>query len=460
MGSTETEAKEPSSSLVKAAENLEAMAKARSIRGKRFGRYVLQEHLASGGMAEIFLARLPGEGGFAKDLVLKVLQQRYTDNAQVVQMFTEEARLGAELRHPAIVDIYENGQEGGLRYIAMEFIEGRNLTELVTRAFEVSHPLPISYAVYILGQVAEGLAYLQEGLGFAPPGRTHWSGIVHRDISPPNLIVSYAGRTKIIDFGIARSGASVSVESGARPGKLSYMSPEQAQGLPLDGRSDLFSLGTILYEITLGRRLWRGPPETVMRRIVHEDPEPPTFVNRAYPPTLERIVLRALAKRPADRYQAAGEMARDLNRFLNECSERVADRHIAQFVQEIYLPSARVQDRDMQRARDFRDEGPAPDEFDQPLNFDRVAAGSPVAHALRDSNVFDLAARAVSAPRQQPAAWPAQTPSAAPAAPPVPELPAPVAEEPPRSRGWLAVGVLLVLTAVVLSGLFFVLKGP
>jgi serine/threonine protein kinase len=355
------------------------------------------------------------------------------------------------------VDIYENGEEGGLRYIAMEYIEGRTLTELVTRAFEVSHPLPISYAVYLLGQVAEGLAYLQEGIGIAPPGRTHWSGVVHRDISPPNLIVSYAGRTKIIDFGIARSGASVAVESGARPGKLSYMSPEQAQGLPLDGRSDIFSLGTILYEVTLGRRLWRGPPETVLRRIVHEDPEPPTFVNRAYPPTLERIVLRALAKRPSDRYASASEMARDLDRFLNECSERVSDRHVAQFVQGIYLPSTRVQDGGSQRARDFRDEGPAPDEFDQPLNFDRVASGNSVAHALRDSNVFDLAARAVSAPRQ-PVAWPApQTPSAA--APPSVET-AVVPVEEPSTRGRLAVGILLIVTALVLSGLFFVLKGP
>jgi serine/threonine protein kinase len=456
MSSSETEAQGKVGKIA-AGEDLAALTRARSVRGKRFGRYVLQEHLASGGMAEIFLARLPGEGGFAKDLVLKVLQQRYTDNPQVVQMFTEEARLGAELRHPSIVDIYENGEEGGLRYIAMEYIEGRTLTELVTRAFEVSHPLPISYAVYLLGQVAEGLAYLQEGIGIAPPGRTHWSGVVHRDISPPNLIVSYAGRTKIIDFGIARSGASVAVESGARPGKLSYMSPEQAQGLPLDGRSDIFSLGTILYEVTLGRRLWRGAPETVLRRIVHEDPEPPTFVNRAYPPTLERIVLRALAKRPSDRYATATEMARDLDRFLNECSERVSDRHIAQFVQGIYLPTTRVQDGGSQRARDFRDEGPAPDEFDQPLNFDRVASGNSVAHALRDSNVFDLAARAVSAPRQ-PVAWAApQTPSAA-APPPAETAPTPVEE--PSSRGSLAVGILLIVAALVLSGLFFVLKGP
>jgi serine/threonine protein kinase len=442
------------------AEDLQAMTRARSVRGKRFGRYLLQEHLASGGMAEIFLARLPGEGGFAKELVLKILQQRYAENPQVVQMFAEEARLGAELRHPNIVDIYECGEENGLHYIAMEYIEGRTLTDLVTRAFEVSHPLPISHAAHILGQVAEGLAYLQEGL----PGRPYPpgpSGIVHRDISPPNILVSYAGQAKIIDFGIARAGASVTVETGARPGKLSYMSPEQAQGQPLDGRSDIFSLGTILYEVTLGRRLWRGPPEIVIRRIVQEDPEPPTFVNRGYSPTLERIVLRALAKRPSDRYASAGELARDLDRFLGECGERVANRHVAQFIQGLYLPSARVNDGGSQRARDFRDE-----DDDQPLNFDGVPAAPSVAHALRDSNVFDLAARAVSAPRQGsgvPWATPKMSAAAsgmpAPAAigPPPPVLTVP---EEPSSRGRLAVGILLILTALVLSGLFFVLKGP
>ena len=434
------------------AEEREALTRTRSLRGKRFGRYVLQEHLASGGMAEIFLARLTGHSGFAKELVLKILQQRYADNPQVVQMFVEEARLGAELRHPSIVDIYESGEENGLHFIAMEYIEGRTLTALVTRAFEVARPLPISHAAYILAQVAEGLAYLQDGLGVNLHGRSSPQGVVHRDISPPNLIVSYAGHTKIIDFGIARSGTSVVVESGARPGKLSYMSPEQAQGLPLDSRSDIFSLGTILYEITLGRRLWRGTPETVMGRIVHEDPEPPTFVSRTYPPALERIVLRALAKRPADRYPAASEMARDLDRYLAECGERVANRHIAQFVQGIYLPSTRVNEGGTQRARDFQDED---DEYGQPLDFDSPGAGRTVSHALRESNVFDMAARAVPASRQ-PAPWPSET------------LPAEVVMSDPAlvgaagssSRGRLSVVLLLLLTALILSGLFFVLKGP
>src|SRR4051812_38756144 len=140
--------------------------------------------------------------------------------------------------------------------------------------------------------------------------------IIHRDISPYNLVVSFSGQTKIIDFGIAREGDAPEPESGARPGKVSYMSPEQVQGSKLDGRSDIFSLGTILYEITLGKRLWRGAKEVVMRRIVDEQPPPPTYVNRAYPPALELIVLRALEKRPENRYPTAGELFEDLEAYL------------------------------------------------------------------------------------------------------------------------------------------------
>ena len=184
------------------------------------------------------------------------MQERFSDNPQVVKMFLEEARLGAELNHPHIVDVFEIGESDGLRFIAMEYLEGRTLNDVVTRGLEVARPLPRTYAAYVVAQVAEALAYLQAGL----PGRGRQTPVVHRDISPPNVIVGYAGGTKLIDFGIARrADARPDEEAGLRPGKVSYMSPEQVRGEPLDGRSDIFSLGTILYEITLGRRLWRGP---------------------------------------------------------------------------------------------------------------------------------------------------------------------------------------------------------
>ena len=407
------------------AENQPAPVRVRSVRGKRMGRYVLLEHLASGGMAEIFLARLEGESGFAKDLVLKVLQERYADNPQVVKMFLEEARLGAELNHPHIVDVFETGESDGVRFIAMEYLEGRTLNDVVTRGLEVARPLPRNYAAYVVAQVTEALAYLQAGL----PGRGRQTPVVHRDISPPNVIVGYAGGTKLIDFGIARrADARPDEEAGLRPGKVSYMSPEQVRGEPLDGRSDIFSLGTILYEITLGRRLWRGPPPQVMQRIVEETPPPPSYVDRGYPAALERIVMRALEKRPGDRYRDAGEMMLELDRFLDQ-GERVTNRHLANHLQALWAEDVVVSAGGVRQARAFDDdEGPGEGDaggLDSPLDFDRPlagAAGAELAHALRDTHPIDLAmglgrtsqqaeAASVASPGADPA--PMMTPAAA-----------------------------------------------
>lgn len=361
---------------------VKATRTAKSLAGKRLGRYTLLEHLASGGMAEIFLARHEAPGGFVKDLVLKVLQERFADNAEVVAMFLEEARLGAELRHPSIVDVYDAGFEDGLRFIAMEFIAGKTLTDFVLRAMEVAQPLPLPYAAFMIGQAAEALAYLQE-VGTEEQGRLD---IVHRDISPMNLVVSYTGQTKIIDFGIARRGTGNPEAPGARPGKLSYMSPEQVQGLPLDGRSDIFSLGTILYEITVGQRLWRGPAPTAMQRIVEEKPTPPTYIKRDFPPALELIILRALEKRPDDRYQSAADMAEDLAAYVAGSNERVGNRQIALFLQEIFSPSTEISEQGARRARAFVDEE---DNVADELDFDRArpaAAGAAMAAALRGAD--------------------------------------------------------------------------
>jgi serine/threonine protein kinase len=369
-----------------------ARARSQSVQGKRLGRYRLVEHLADGGMAEIFLARRE-EDGFAKDLVLKVLQDRFVDNAEVVAMFLEEARLAAGLRHPNIVDVYDVGEDDGVRFIAMEFIDGRTLTDVVTRSFEVAEALPLAFAVHIVAEVATGLSYLEAGLS----GRGRAPGIVHRDISPTNIVIGWAGETKIIDFGIARKIAGTK-EEGTRPGKVSYMSPEQVKGLPLDIRSDLFSLGTILYEITVGRRLWRGAPEVVMRRIVEEAPVPPTYVQRDYPPALESIVLRALAKRPEDRFATAADMLGELEAFLgHRTGPRPSSRSLGEYVRGLYAPSARVTEKGARRAENFQDDEAADpaDPMTAPLDFDRAlrpGSGAALAHALRGADAFEVAA--------------------------------------------------------------------
>jgi tRNA A-37 threonylcarbamoyl transferase component Bud32 len=374
------------------------MPKPKDLKGQRVGRYTLVDHLASGGMAEIFLARHEAEGEFSKDLVLKILQSRYLDNEAVVAMFLDEARLAARLNHPNIVDVYDVGIEEGLYYIAMEHIPGKTLTDVMRRGIEVSQPLPLDHAVYLVAETAAGLAYMHDGTD----ARGIRFGIVHRDISPSNLVVSFSGQTKIIDFGIARDAGASERQKGARPGKVSYMSPEQVQGHELDGRSDIFSLGTILYEITLGRRLWRGPKEVVMRRIVEEKPPPPTYIDRQYPPELELVVLRALEKRPDHRYATAGELFEDLEAYLVGAAARTRNHQIAIYLHGLFTSDAQVSDMGVRRAIDFSDEQEA---VEDELDFDRPfkGAGKALADALRSSGPYVAAGRVADAMSVSPA---------------------------------------------------------
>ena len=224
--------------------------------GRRVGRFTITSHLASGGMAELFIARQEAVGGFEKSLVLKMLQERYASNSRVVEMFLDEARLAAKLNHQNIVHVYDVDEAAGIRYIAMEYIHGETVTDIIRRGIARGTFLPIEHAIHIVAETAAGLAYAHEHRDLeGRPAR-----IVHRDISPSNILVTYEGLTKIVDFGIARVQDQIREESGMRPGKVSYMSPEQVRGEGADHRSDIFSLGIILYEITVGRRLWRGPP--------------------------------------------------------------------------------------------------------------------------------------------------------------------------------------------------------
>ena len=337
--------------------------------GRKLGRYQILSHLDSGGMAEIFLATNESVGGFNKELVVKLLQSRYQGNQQVVAMFRDEARIGSRLNHPSIVDVYDAGEQDGEHFIAMEYIEGRILTQLIGRGLEVGQPLPLGVAAFICEQVAEGLAYMYEGKDRSG----NRLSVVHRDISPTNVIISDRGHTKIIDFGIATDQGDRKEDHEGRAGKYSYMSPEQVRGQALDGRSDVFSLGIILYEITLGKRLYRGKPQVIMKRIVEEQIRPPTFLDRDYPPALEKIVMKALAKRPEDRYGSAEEMGGDLDAFIGSLPERIGDRQVAAYLRAIENPDVVVSDVGRRRAAAFIGED---DDFEEEaLDFDRGAAG-------------------------------------------------------------------------------------
>jgi hypothetical protein len=302
---------------------------------RQVGRYRVVRHLASGGMAELYIARQEAMGGFEKEIVVKILQPRYAENARVVQMFLDEARLAAKLNHQSIVHVYDVAEDGGMKYIAMEYIRGETLTEIVRHGLAAGKYLPLEHAVHIVRQTAAGLAYAHAWR--EPDG--HLMRIVHRDVSPTNILVSMEGQTKIVDFGIARAQDELREEGGVRPGKASYMSPEQVRGEGVDYRSDIFSLGIILYELALGQRLFRGPAEVVMKRIAEEKVAPPTAVRRDFPPALELIIMRALEKRPGDRYQSAEEMRVDLEEFLADEGLRTGSRRMAVYMKEIFPPA-------------------------------------------------------------------------------------------------------------------------
>lgn len=278
------------------------------------GRYTLLRRLAVGGMAEIYLARQAAMAGFEKEVVIKRLRAELAEDPRIVEMFLDEARIGAMLNHPNIVHVYDVDETDGIPYIAMEYIIGEELNELCRRGIQHERFLPLEHAVELMRQASAGLGYFHAKRSIVTDQPLE---IVHLDISPSNLLVTQDGFLKVIDFGIARSRGQ-SNRGEVMPGKLSYMSPEQAARGEVDHRSDIFSLGIVLYEITVGKRLFRGNPQDIVPKLIAAEIEPPTFARRNFPPALESIVMRALEKHPDDRYQSAYDLADDLETFLRD----------------------------------------------------------------------------------------------------------------------------------------------
>jgi serine/threonine-protein kinase len=323
-------------------------------------RYLLTALLAVGGMAEIYLARQAAMAGFEKDVVIKRLKPELAGDPLVTEMFLDEARIGAVLSHPHIVHVYDVDEQDGVPYIAMEHIRGEELSTLCRRGLSLGHFLPLAHAVELMRQAAAGMGYFharRDALGRA-------LGIVHCDISPINLLVSEDGFLKIIDFGIARAWNQKRRHDGAIPGKLSYMSPEQAERAPVDHRSDIFSLGIVLYEITVGRRLFKGPASEVVDRLAGCAIEPPTFVRRDFPGALEAIILRALERHPDDRYQSAYDLGDDLESFLRERGMRTGPVRIARYLDELAMAGGGERRPDLIAESEHQGE-------DEDLDFDR-----------------------------------------------------------------------------------------
>jgi serine/threonine-protein kinase len=300
----------------------------------RVGRYRLIDRMAVGGMAEIFLARQTGFEGFEKLVVLKRLRPELVAQPGFLALFLNEARLSAQLGHSNIAQIYDLGRHGDGWFIAMEYVFGRDLRRAAVKAESKGVVIPLVYAVKIAAEVCAALGYAHRKTDFY--GRP--LGIVHRDVSPENVVVSFEGTVKVLDFGIAKaSGAVETTRAGEVRGKLSYMSPEQCRAEPLDGRSDLFSLGACLYEWLTGHKLFTGETAAgVMEAVTTGRLWRPSYFVPDIPPALEAIVMKALERDVRRRYQTATDFQLDLDRFLAGHEFNPSSIHLANFMRQLF----------------------------------------------------------------------------------------------------------------------------
>ncbi len=305
--------------------------------GTRLGRYELLKRLAVGGMAELYLARSTGIEGFEKLVALKRILPQYATNDEFVNMFLDEARLSATLQHANIAQVYDIGQTPEGLFFTMEYVHGKDVRDLLKRSVRRAQPIPLAHSLSIIAGAAAGLHAAHEKHG--PDGRP--LGVVHRDVSPANVLVSYDGCVKLIDFGVAKAARNNSqTRVGTLKGKIAYMAPEQCLGEPVDRRSDLFALGIVLYELTCGRRLFQGETEfAIMKRIVGEDAPPPSQVCADYPPGLEAIVRKALARDPAARYQNAQDLQLAIESFARLHGLVLSAVRLGGYMRELFADS-------------------------------------------------------------------------------------------------------------------------
>ena len=311
-----------------------AVARVAAEVGSTANKYEILARLATGGMADIFLARGESVAGVERHCVLKrILRERATD-AQFVQMFVDEARLAAQLQHPNIASVYDVGKLGDSYFFTMEYVHGETLRSLLHRSTGLHRPVPLACALTIIAGAAAGLHHAHERNDI--DGRP--LGIVHRDVSPSNLMISYEGNVKVVDFGVAKAAhRAIETRSGTVKGKISYLSPEQCRGERLDRRSDLFSLGIVMWEMLMGERLYRRASDFEnMSAIVHEEAVPPSVCRPDVPPDVDAIVLRLLAKSPADRFQSAEELVDSIEAASVRAHITVSTAAVRRFVRELF----------------------------------------------------------------------------------------------------------------------------
>ena len=303
-----------------------------------FGRYLLLERIAAGGMAEVFKAKSYGVAGFEKLLVIKKILPHLSQNERFVTMFIKEAKIAVNLNHKNVVQVFDLGKVADDYYIAMEYVHGKDLREITRACAKKRIPLPLSLACYLLAEIAAGLDYAhrRKDIDDQP------LNIIHMDISPQNVLVSFEGDVKIADFGIAHAvGGDGKMKGGVLRGKYAYMSPEMATGKPVDQRTDIFSAGVILHELITGRRLFYEADEVRTIENVRKCAVPlPSGINPQVPPKLEQVTMKALTADPDKRYQTAEELRADLTEVLFGFSRVVDAGDLARFFRKVFAKEA------------------------------------------------------------------------------------------------------------------------
>jgi serine/threonine protein kinase len=354
---------------------------------ERFGPYILLDRINVGGMAEVFRAKHEGAEGFQRLVALKRILPNVSSDPDFIDMFKDEAFIAKDLRHGNIAQTYDFGKVDDQYYIAMEYVAGVDLRTMWDRARRRKRLLPIAMSAYIIQKVCEGLDAAHRKTDDAGNG-LH---LVHRDISPHNILCSFEGEVKVIDFGIAKVANKVSkTQAGALKGKFGYMSPEQVRGLDLDHRSDIFAVGTCLYELLVGRRLFRGSNDfSVLEKIRNVEFRPPSELHKGLDPRLEAMISKALQKSPEDRYAWASDMAEELGRYLYATDQPFNRTDLERYMREHFSEEQTQERARLERYRALsleapaRPPAPAAEPFDEPPTEAGEISGAAWAPAVR-----------------------------------------------------------------------------
>ena len=306
------------------------------------GPYRVVDEIGVGGMATVELARMDGAGGFQKWVAIKRVHPHLTEDVQFINMFLDEARIAASISHPNVAQVFDLGKDADTYWIAMEYLHGEPLREIMRASEEAGKHIRPELAAKIIADAAEGLHAAHE----LRDKSGALLNLVHRDVSPHNLFVTYDGVVKVVDFGIAKvAGRLSSTHAGTLKGKVAYMSPEQVKGKSMDRRTDIFALGVVLWELTMRRRLFRVDSDlATLSRVEACVVPPPSSMDEDYPPELESVVLRALERDPADRFQTAREFSRALQQYLMQGTAVVGPEEVSTYVTGLFADRVRTRE--------------------------------------------------------------------------------------------------------------------